>query len=142
MRSAKMYAVIGLTILGLCLSCTAIASEEKENKAVKAAEEWLTLVDGGKYNESWETAAVYFKNSVSKEKWEQMLTATRKPLGKTVSRGLKSKIYTTSLPGAPDGEYVVIEFMTSFENKKSAIETVTPILDRNGKWGVSGYYIK
>ena len=142
MRSAKMYAVIGLTILGLCLSSTAMASEEKENKAVKAAEEWLTLVDGEKYNESWDTSAVYFKNSVSKEKWEQMLTATRKPLGKMVSRGLKSKIYTTSLPGAPDGEYVVIEFMTSFENKKSAIETITPMLDRNGKWGVSGYYIK
>jgi len=142
MRSAKMYAVIGLTILGLCLSCTAIASEEKENKAVKAAEEWLTLVDGGKYNESWETLAVYFKKSVSKGKWGQMLTAAREPFGKMLSRGLKSKIYTTSLPGAPDGEYVVIEFMTSFENKKSAIETVTPMLDKNGKWRVAGYYIR
>jgi len=141
MRGAKMYVVIVLTILGLCLSCTAIASEEKRNKALKSAEEWLVLVDRGEYNESWETSAVYFKNSVSKEKWGQMLTAARKPLGKMVSRGLKSKIYTTSLPGAPDGEYVVIEFMTSFENKKSAVEMITPTLDKDGKWRVSGYYI-
>ncbi len=44
--------------------------------------------------------------------------------------------------GAPDGEYVVIQFETSFEHKRSAIETVTPMMDRDGKWRVSGYYIK
>ncbi len=48
----------------------------------------------------------------------------------------------TSLPGAPDGEYVVISYETSFTNKKSAIETVTPMLDKDGKWRVSGYFIK
>ncbi len=68
--------------------------------------------------------------------------AVRKPLGQTVSRVLFSKRYHTSLPGAPDGEYVVIQFNTSFENKKSAIETVTPMKDEDGKWRVSGYYIK
>ncbi len=48
----------------------------------------------------------------------------------------------TSLPGAPDGEYVVIQYNTEFENKKVAIETITPMLDDDGKWRVSGYYIK
>jgi hypothetical protein len=43
---------------------------------------------------------------------------------------------------APDGEYVVIQFEASFENKKSAIETVTPMLDKDGNWRVSGYYVK
>jgi hypothetical protein len=45
------------------------------------------------------------------------------------------------LPGAPDGEYVVIQFESSFEKKKSAVETVTPMLEKDGKWRVSGYYI-
>lgn len=31
---------------------------------------------------------------------------------------LSSKTYMTSLPGALDGEYVVIQFETSFQNKK------------------------
>jgi hypothetical protein len=31
---------------------------------------------------------------------------------------------------------------TSFANKKSAIETVTPMLDKNGKWRVSGHFVK
>jgi hypothetical protein len=66
----------------------------------------------------------------------------RKPLSKLVSRKIKRKTYTTSLPGAPDGEYVVIQFETSSENKKSAVETFIPMLDKYGNWRVSGYYIK
>jgi ribosomal protein S17E len=46
------------------------------------------------------------------------------------------------LIGAPDGEYIVIQFETSFENKKAAIETVTPMMDKDWRWRVSGYYIK
>ena len=64
------------------------------------------------------------------------------PLGKLISRKFKSATYATSLPGAPDGHYVVIQFNTSFENKKSGIETVTPMMDKDGMWRVSGYYIK
>lgn len=73
---------------------------------------------------------------------EDALHATRDPLGKLVSRKLKSADYKTSLPGAPDGQYVVIQYETSFEHKQSALETVTPMLDKDGKWRVSGYYIK
>ncbi len=69
------------------------------------------------------------------------MQAARKPLGKLFSRKVLTKVYKSSLPGAPDGEYVVVQFETSFENKKMAIETVTPMLDKDGKWRVSGYYI-
>ena len=118
------------------------ADRSKEKAAVAAAEKWLALVDAGKNAESWKEAAEYFKAAVSQEKWEQSLQAVRKPLGKTISRKLKTEAYQTSLPGAPDGEYVVIQFETSFQHKKSAIETVTPMLDKDGQWRVSGYYIR
>jgi len=107
-----------------------------------AAEKWLGIVDEGKYAESWNEAAELFKNAVKQGQWEQAIQAVRAPLGKLVSRKVKSTSYQTSLPGAPDGQYLVIVFETSFENKKSAIETVTPMMDKDGKWRVSGYYIK
>jgi hypothetical protein len=118
------------------------AEPAKEKAAVAAAEKWLALVDGGKYGESWKEAAAYFRGAITQEKWDQSLQAVRKPLGKMVSRKVAAKDYQTTLPGAPDGQYVVILFETSFENKKDAIETVTPMLDRDGKWRVSGYYIR
>jgi len=50
--------------------------------------------------------------------------------------------YKTTMPGGPDGEYVVIQFETKFENKEKAIETITPMKGEDGKWHVSGYFVK
>ena len=133
-----------LVVLLLIDSALPVLAEnsEKERIAVVSAEKWLGMVDAEKYAESWKEAAEYFKKAVTREQWEQSMQAVRKPLGKLITRKMKTKMYKTSLPGAPDGEYVVIEFETSFEYKKSAIETVTPMMDKDGKWCVSGYYIK
>ena len=114
----------------------------QKTAAQKSAEEWLALVDAGSIAESWKTAAPYFQTAVSQAQWEQTIVAVRKPLGDLVSRKFKSAQYTKSVPGAPDGEYVILQFDTSFANKKQAVETVSPMLDADGKWKVSGYYIK
>jgi hypothetical protein len=58
------------------------------------------------------------------------------------SRRVSSAEPATRLPGAPDGQYVVIQFETSFANKQRAVETVTPMLDTDGAWHVSGYFIR
>ena len=133
-----------LAVVSLILSVGAVyaASIEKEKAAVSSAEKWLRMIDEEKYAESWKDAAELFRNAVTPEQWEQSLRAVRKPLGKLLSRTVKSKTYKTSLPGAPDGEYVVIQFSTSVERKKSAVETITPMREKDGKWRVSGYYIK
>jgi hypothetical protein len=135
--------VLSLTILSILFSMSPIkANEVAEKAAIKASNAWLSLVDGENYAESWNQAAALFKAAVTKEQWQSMVKAVRVPLGKVIARKLKSKQYTKTLPGAPDGEYVVIQYETTFEKKQSAIETVTPMLDKDGKWGVAGYYIK
>jgi hypothetical protein len=116
-------------------------SQEKEEPAISAAEKWLALVDEGKYEESWEAASGYFRGAVKKEEWESSMVGVRKPLGDVITRELGSSEYRISLPGAPDGEYVVIRFDTSFENKASSVETVTPVKEGD-VWKVSGYYIR
>jgi hypothetical protein len=142
MWRAKIYTVIGMIVLGICISSLAETTEEKEAAALAAAKTWLALVDDGQYGESWETAAAYFKSTVTKDYCQHALPAIRKMFGEPISRKLGSITYTQSLPGAPDGEYVMIEIMTSFENKKHAVETVIPMLDSDGEWRVSGYFIK
>ena len=134
--------MIGMLLWSIVFSGTAFAENaDAEKAALAVAKAWLQLVDEGKYTESWNEASEYFKRAITKEQWEQTVQAVREPLGKTVSRQLKSKQYATTLPGAPDGEYVVIQFDSSFTNKKTAVETITPMLDKDGKWRVSGYYI-
>jgi hypothetical protein len=142
MRNKKVFFTLTCIILILLNWLPAFADEAAEKRALEASDMWLKLSDSGRYSESWETAAEFFRNAISKEQWNQSLNAVRKPLGKVIKRSVKSKQYATSLPGAPDGEYVVIQYETSFEKKKSSIETVTPMREKDGKWRVSGYYIK
>lgn len=138
-RKIACLVIVSLTLTAL----TAVPyASEKEAEAVSAAGKWLGMVDEGSYAESWKAAAAYFRNAVNREQWERSLQAARSPLGGLLSRKVMTSTYRTSLPGAPDGEYVVIEFETSFQNKKSAVETVTPMLERDGAWRVSGYYIR
>jgi Protein of unknown function (DUF4019) len=130
--------------LALCslAAARAWAAEGPEAAAQAAAESWLTLVDAGQYAESWDHAATLFRGAVTRNQWEQAVEGVRGPLGKVVSRKIKARQYTEHLPGAPDGEYVVLQYDTVFANKASAVETVTPMLDKDGTWRVSGYLIK
>lgn len=124
------------------LAVLAAGETSDEEAAEKSARSWLALVDEGKYEESWDEAAELFRGAVTKADWAKAMNGSRKPLGRLLSRKLKSSSYAESLPGAPDGKYVALQFEASFENKKSAVETVTPMLDRDGAWRVSGYFIK
>jgi hypothetical protein len=110
--------------------------------AVRVSLEWLALVDGGDYAAGWEAAASLMQDAAPKEQFGQGVGAAREPLGAVTSRSFSKAEYATALPGAPDGEYVVIQYETVFENKAQAVETITPMLDWDGMWKVSGYYVK
>ena len=145
MVKPRRFAMPSCLLVSLLFAGVAVAADESDasvEKAVEAAESWLELIDDGEYVKSWEESAALFKGAVTKDQWEAALNASRKPLGDLVSHQVKSTQYATSLPGAPDGEYVVIQFASSFSNKESAVETVTPMKDPDGIWRVSGYYIK
>ena len=108
--------------------------------AVTAMTTWLHLIDAGKYGESWEQASTLFKGAVTRERWVSAMEGGRKPLGDLTKRYLKTADYRTSLPGAPDGEYFVIQFGASFSGKADAVETVTAVRE-GGDWKAAGYFI-
>ena len=116
--------------------------EAKTIEALEATKKWLVLVDNSEYRASWSEAALYFQNAITAPAWAKMLQGVRQPLGTTISREVESTQQTNSLPGSPDGEYIVIQYQTSFEQKKSAVETVTLMLERDSTWKVAGYFIK
>ncbi len=138
----KFFAVVAFVVSMLFGGAAQSQEAEAIAKAEAAAGQWLALTDSASYAASWEQAAGMFKAAVSKANWENALQGVRTPLGVVKSRRLKSAQFTKSLPGAPDGEYVVVQFETQFENKASAVETVTPQKDKDNSWRVSGYYIK
>ena len=141
-----MKILLGIIVAGFMFTAAPAraqdANADKVAKAEAAALAWLALTDAGDYPRSWDQAAGFFQASVSKSNWIHAVGKARQPLGSLISRKVKSVTFTRSLPGVPDGEYVVIQYDTQFEHKDSAIETVTPLLEKDGSWKVSGYYIK
>ena len=118
------------------------APDEKEKPTVQAAERWLAGIDAGNYAGSWREAAPVFRDEITEKKWIEALTAVRQPLGNLLSRTVKGAETTTSLPGAPDGKHVVMQFETAFANLTTATETVVFSEDETGAMGASGYFIK
>jgi hypothetical protein len=110
--------------------------------AQDAAVAWLQLVDQGRYAASWENAASFFRQTISRADWELALRSERMPLGPFRKRVLRSVTFTKNLPGAPQGEYVIIQFDTTFGNRAAALETITPMHEKDGTWKVAGYVIK
>ncbi len=134
--------LISLFLILSLFAAYATAGQSPEQSAQQEAESWLALTDTGKYAESWNQAGEIFRLAITKDQWVKTIHAVRGPLGKLLSRRLRSAEFTTTLPGAPDGQYVVIQYETVFEKKQASIETITPMLENDGKWRVSGYYIQ
>ena len=139
----KKAMLVVLAMVGMLAASPFVWADGKaEEEALVSANAWLSLVDHGAYAESWEQSASYVKGMVKQEELGTDLGGGRRPLGKVISRQVTSKQYATTLPGAPDGEYVVIQYQTSFENKKESVETVTPMREKDGSWKVAGYHIR
>jgi hypothetical protein len=109
--------------------------------AISAAEKWLAMIDARDYSGSWKESSAIVQGAATEQHFANALDTFRNPLGDLLSRKLVSSQRLAQMPGAPDGDYVVMQFETSFANKKSAIETVTFMLE-NGQWKPASYLIK
>ncbi|HET7754320.1 MAG TPA: DUF4019 domain-containing protein [Anaeromyxobacteraceae bacterium] len=134
--------LVAIAWLGAANPADAKPSQADVQQAEETARAWLGLVDDGRYAESWTDAAALFRQSVRMDQWVQQISTVRAPFGKVLKRQFRSATPRTSLPGAPDGEYVVLQYDTDFEHKKAAVETVTPMRDPDGRWRVSGYFVR
>jgi hypothetical protein len=110
--------------------------------ATEAAASWLDLIDNGKFDASWDAAAPALQGAITKAAWSQALLQARGPLEPFGARTLTSAQYVATLPNAPPGPYVVIQYRTKVANGREVIETVTPMRIPDGSWRVSGYYVR
>lgn len=112
-----------------------------EDAAHASADAWLALIDQKQFGPSWDATAPLFQSSVTKEKWEHAAAAAREPLGEVSSRKFHAAEYKTTIPGAPDGQYVIVYYDTAFANKAAATESVT-LMKSDGSYKVAGYFIQ
>ena len=102
----------------------------------------LAMLDHGRYTETWDSAATPFRDAVTKADWKTAVTKARGPFEPFGARTLMSATFATALPGAPAGEYVVLQYRTLVAGGRAVVETITPMKEKDGRWRVAGYYIR
>ena len=112
------------------------------SEVLKDAKEWLALIDSGEYKQSWHQSGSIFRRGISQAKWVEALQLVRKPLGAIKKRELAIAQAPTSLPGLPEGKYLILSFSTQFATSSSmSVETLS-MVEVDGEYKAIGYFIK
>jgi hypothetical protein len=117
------------------------AQDSGTTPAQHSVQTWLALIDTRSYAASWETAASSFKKVVPQETWSATIEEVRVQLGPLKARVPKSAT-PEKPPGAPQGEYIVFRFDTTFDRGPALIEVVAALKEKDGTWRVAGYLVK
>lgn len=134
--------VVAFSLLMLAAqSLQAQDAQPQEAAAEAAAEQWIALVDIAEYAESWAEASPAFQTGISADDWEQAADQVRSQLGKLQDRTLMDSQYRTSLPNAPEGEYVILQYQSSFERLPQAMEMVVMTMTEREQWRAAGYQV-
>ena len=114
---------------------------QTEDAARKAAEKWLALVDQGQYKDAYKQSSRHGRAQASVEEWEPQIRAMRDAAGEMQQRNFTSAKAAKSMAGAPDGEYIVLEYATAFAKKANGVETLM-MSREGGNWKAAAYSIR
>ncbi len=119
----------------------AAAAAAADAESLDAALAWISLVDSGKWEESWQEAGAIFRSAATTRQWAGMVAPVREPLGTVVSRDFLRATKTDTLPNAPKGRYEILEFRTSFSDMADTVETAIMVKEDDG-WKVVGFFVR
>jgi hypothetical protein len=112
-----------------------------ERAARTAAEEWLGLVDAGRFEESWEAAAPTLQEGVSREGWIDQGRRARRRLAPLRSRQFEAAQYRDSTAQIPGGQpVVVLQYAAEYDIGTTREAVITTKTDSAG-WKVAGYRV-
>jgi hypothetical protein len=113
-----------------------------DKEAVEFGKKWLELLDAGKSGVAWDSASKQLQSVVKRDAFIAQVRATRKPLGKLESRTAVKFARAHDIPGAPTGDYAIIEFDGKYANGKHLSEQLVWTIEDTGIWRVAGYYYR
>lgn len=142
-----MHKPATFALLLVALPVWTFAVADKEVAAKEAASEWIALIDAGRYDAALNAAAPTFSENIKREDWHKGLADVRKPLGAVHKRSVQRLFATYLLPGAPEGDYIIVNFRTRFADQEKAVDEIVvtsfePDASDQTRWQVVGYYLQ
>jgi len=112
-----------------------------ELAAQRQALGFLGYLDQGRFADSYAYTGMVIRAQLDRDAFSTQIQKTRVGTGALQTRELIDAGYTTTVSGAPEGQYVVLHYHASFANRQDAVETLWLSLAK-GYWRVVGYNIK
>ncbi|MBC7987537.1 MAG: DUF4019 domain-containing protein [Sphingomonadaceae bacterium] len=139
---------IALFVVVYFFAPVAIGNQEVEavetlprTNARSAAENYLELIDTGRWRIAYSTMSQMFKDRVSERDMLDLVGRYRGPLGAVEARELDTAVNLTNPPGAPRGNYQAYGFRTRFQNDLRPIYESVQLVGEGGDWRVSAHHL-
>ena len=113
----------------------------EEQAAERQALGFLGYLDQGRFADSYAYTGMLIRAQLDRDAYAAQIEKSRAGVGALLGRDPIDASYTTTVPGAPAGQYVVLHYHSNFSGRGEAVETLT-LAFAKGYWRVSGYYIK
>ncbi|WP_324261681.1 DUF4019 domain-containing protein [Altererythrobacter sp. H2] len=112
---------------------TGALAQAAEATPARAAEQFLILLDEGRWAESYAATGAQFRTLNSLERWTEVSRRVRTPLGETVTRNIVGDEF---VPAPPEG-YRLIKFRSTYANGTAQTENLS-LAWEDSAWKVVG----
>jgi hypothetical protein len=142
-RCAPLARLVGLAAV---LSWSAAGAEAPTDPAVvvsgatEQATRWLAALDAGNYEAAWGDLASVMRQGRTLEDWQADIRGPREQLGKPLGREVQSAEFSTTVRGAPTGNYVTASYLSHFASAPPIVETVLLTFE-DRRWRIGGYSV-
>jgi len=135
--SSRLWAVLAGGVLFTSLELRA-DDDDQSAEAASVARAWISEIDAGKYEQSYNEASTALHDKVAEDTWIHILKTERPALGKIVSREQTAVTYKPSGFEGAEGEFMVVSYHSSFQFKPREVEYVV-LRREGGHWRATGY---
>ncbi|TAD81807.1 MAG: DUF4019 domain-containing protein [Sphingomonadales bacterium] len=125
-----------MTVLAPTRALEAAADQSEAAGAARAAGDFLKLIDESRWAESYAATGSQFRQLNTLERWSEVSTRVRPPLGKILTRIVVDNEY---VPAPPEG-YRLVKFASTYADGTNQVESVS-LAWEDGAWKVVGIVI-
>jgi hypothetical protein len=142
-RCAPLAGIVGLAAALAWIPARADAPADHAAEVTAATEQaahWLDALDAGRYDEGWSSLATVMTQGRTVDDFKADISGPREALGKPISRELRHAEFSTTVRGAPTGNYVTVSYLSQFSNAPPVFETILLTLE-DRRWRIGGYSV-
>ena len=142
-RCAPLAGIVGVAAALAWIPAQADAPVDHAAEVTAATEQaahWLDALDAGRYDEGWSSLAAVMTQGRTVDDFKADISGPREELGKPISRELRHAEFSTTVRGAPTGNYVIVSYLSQFSNAPRVLETILLTLE-DRHWRIGGYSV-